>query len=33
MIFVRRFENTDWPAVWPLLQATFEAGDTYAYSP
>lgn len=33
MTFVRRFENTDWPAVWALLQATFEAGDTYAYSP
>lgn len=33
MIFVRCFENADWPAVWLLLKSTFEAGDTYAYSP
>ena len=33
MTLVRRFQDTDWPAVCPLLQATFEAGDTYAYSP
>ena len=33
MTFVRRYQDSDWPAVWPLLQATFEAGDTYAYSP
>ena len=33
MTFIRRFEEADWPAVWPLLQATFKAGDTYAYSP
>lgn len=30
---IRRFEPTDWPAVWSLLQATFEAGDTYAFAP
>ena len=33
MTLVRRYQDTDWPTVWPLLQATFEAGDTYAYSP
>jgi RimJ/RimL family protein N-acetyltransferase len=33
MILVRRFQDADWPDVWPLLQATFAAGDTYAYSP
>ena len=33
MSLVRRYQDTDWPAVWPLLQATFAAGDTYAYSP
>ena len=33
MILIRHFQPTDWPAVWPLLQATFEMGDTYAYSP
>ena len=30
---IRRFEPTDWPAVWSLLQATFQAGDTYAFAP
>jgi len=30
---IRRCEEADWPAVWPLLRATFEAGDTYAFSP
>ena len=33
MTLVRRYQDSDWPTVWPLLQATFEAGDTYAYSP
>lgn len=33
MTLVRRYQDTDWPAVWPLLQATVEAGDTYPYSP
>lgn len=33
MTLVRRYQDTDWPGVWPLLQATFAAGDTYAYSP
>jgi RimJ/RimL family protein N-acetyltransferase len=32
-IKIRRCEEADWPAVWPLLRATFEAGDTYAFSP
>ncbi|WP_457280170.1 N-acetyltransferase family protein [Polaromonas sp. P5_D5] len=30
---IRRCTEADWPAVWPLLRATFEAGDTYAFSP
>lgn len=30
---IRRFEPTDWPQLWPLLQATFQAGDTYAFGP
>jgi ribosomal protein S18 acetylase RimI-like enzyme len=33
MVSIRRFHETDWPAVWPILRATFEAGDTYAFSP
>lgn len=33
MISIRRFQEADWPLIWPLLRATFEAGDTYVYSP
>lgn len=33
MTQIRLCEEADWPAVWPLLRATFEAGDTYAFSP
>ena len=32
-ISIRRFESADWPFVWPLLQATISAGDTFAFSP
>lgn len=30
---IRRFAAEDWPAVHALLQATFQAGDTYAFAP
>jgi ribosomal protein S18 acetylase RimI-like enzyme len=33
MIKIRPFSASDWPAVWPLLQTTFAAGDTYTFSP
>ena len=33
MTRIRRYQKTDWSAVWPILRATFEAGDTYAFSP
>ncbi len=33
MTSIRRYRESDWPAVWSLLRATFEAGDTYAFSP
>lgn len=33
MITIRRFEDADWPVVWPILRATFAAGDTYAFAP
>lgn len=29
--FIRLFEQSDWPALWPILHATFAAGDTYTY--
>jgi len=32
-VSIRRFEPADWPQLWPMLRATFEAGDTYAYAP
>ena len=33
MTSIRRYRESDWPAVWSLLRVTFEAGDTYAFSP
>ena len=33
MTLIRPFLETDWPVLWPILRATFEAGDTYAYAP
>lgn len=33
MSFIRRFQETDWPLVWPILRTTFSSGDTYAFSP
>lgn len=33
MLTIRRYRETDWPSIWPLLHTTFEAGDTYAFSP
>lgn len=32
-IKLRRFMPSDWPTVWPILQTTFAAGDTYTFSP
>ena len=33
MLTIRRYQETDWPLIWPLLHATFQTGDTYAYAP
>jgi ribosomal protein S18 acetylase RimI-like enzyme len=33
MTNIRRLQPFDWPDVWPILQATFRAGDTYAFDP
>ena len=30
---IRPFTASDWSALWPILQATFAAGDTYTFSP
>jgi RimJ/RimL family protein N-acetyltransferase len=32
-VSIRGFEPADWRHVWPLLHATFETGDTYAFAP
>ena len=28
---IRAITDADWPAVWPILHATFAAGETYTY--
>lgn len=33
MTIIRVYQPSDWPALWPILQTTFAAGDTYAYAP
>jgi len=33
MPVIRPFRDPDWNAVWPLLRATFAAGDTYSFAP
>ena len=33
MISIRRYQDSDWPLIHPLLHATFAAGETYAYAP
>jgi len=30
---IRRYRDADWPAVWALLRAAIEAGETYAFAP
>jgi len=30
---IRKFRETDWPAVWTMLHATIAAGETYSFSP
>ena len=29
MILIRRVHETDWPEVYGILRATFQAGDTF----
>ena len=33
MTIIRAYQPSDWPYIWPILQTTFAAGDTYAYAP
>ena len=32
-VSIRAFRSTDWPALWPILQATIAKGDTYTFAP
>jgi ribosomal protein S18 acetylase RimI-like enzyme len=33
MANIRSYQPEDWSQLWPLLHATFAAGDTYAFAP
>jgi ribosomal protein S18 acetylase RimI-like enzyme len=33
MPLIRPFGSSDWPRLWPLLQATIASGDAYAFDP
>ena len=30
---IRKFQESDWKQVWPVLEKVFRAGETYAFSP
>jgi L-amino acid N-acyltransferase YncA len=30
---IREYRESDWPEIWPILQETVRAGDTYTFSP
>ena len=32
-VLIRPFQESDWPSLWPILQATFAKGDTYTFAP
>lgn len=32
-VTIRALEPADWPIAWPILRATFQAGDTYSFAP
>jgi len=29
---IRKYQNNDWPQVWPIIEKVFQSGETYAYS-
>lgn len=33
MTTIRAFQPDDWPPLWSILHAVFEAGETYAFAP
>jgi ribosomal protein S18 acetylase RimI-like enzyme len=30
---IRKYQASDWSSVWPILQRTFQTGDTYSFDP
>ena len=32
MINIRHFQESDWPAVWRVIESVFRTGETYAFS-
>ena len=30
---IRKYQETDWPVVWPIIEEIFRAGETYPFSP
>ncbi|MES9986936.1 MAG: GNAT family N-acetyltransferase [Candidatus Thiodiazotropha endolucinida] len=30
---IRKYKETDWSQVWPIIEKVFRAGETYPYSP
>jgi hypothetical protein len=33
LIHVRKYLESDWPVIWPMLQSIFRAGETYTFAP
>jgi GNAT superfamily N-acetyltransferase len=33
VVHIRKYNDGDWPSVWPIFREVVEAGDTYAYDP
>ena len=33
MFEIREYVESDWPRIWPMLEETVRAGDTYTFSP
>jgi len=31
MITIRKYQESDWTSIWPILQTTIKAGDSYAF--
>ncbi len=32
-MLIRKYQETDWDQVWPIIEKVFRAGETYAFAP